>query len=390
MLTTQCPNLLSTNNDFNLSRRNFLKLSSLAALGYMTDKFVPALASQSDRLTEWAPNSLASGTAVEWRYVAGRIVDSGEDYGFIASLSDLRVLGTQQLLVERKNFIGDDNFTENKYDGKLTYNAGTHTYTFEADSQILAMWQWDDTNQFYRLTVTTTELTLTDVVLKPQGDLIAEGGDGDIRVGQFQNISVGSDYHADWTIIELGGQPKGVARVDMQGLRPISFESTSVSDYDHHWFVVAAELANDQSVWISAWRIEDANGPYWVVTIASGSGTEWKIERSLTQETSTEPLTVEILAWQAIPLPQDKSETGYQWHIVGPNPADLDIVITVPTGQFTTGAPLQGVGGPSIMQEAIGLDVTGTILGQTISNVSLAVAESTAEFYRQFMPIILK
>ncbi len=390
MLTTDRHNLLLLNNDFNLTRRNFLKLSGLATLGYMTNKFAPGLASQADRLTEWAPNSPFSGTAVEWRYVAGRIVDGNEDYGFIVSMSDLRALGTQQLLVQRKNLIGDGSFTENVYTGTLTYDTGTSTYTFEADSQTLATWQLDETNQEYRLTVTTTELTLTDVALKLQGELIAEGGDGDIRVGQFQNILVGSDYHADWTRIEIGGQPKGVARVDMQGLRPVGLESTSVSDYDHHWFAVAAELANGQSVWVSAWRIEDANGPYWVVTIASGSGSEWTIERSLNEDTSATPLTIEVLAWQATPLANDQSETGYKWHIVTPDPADLDVVITVPTGQFITGTPLEGVGGPSFMQEAIGLDVSGTILGQTVSSVSLAVAESTAEFYRQFMPLILK
>jgi len=77
----------------NISRRTFLGLSGGAALYYLTQGWPPTAALAADRLAQWDPNLL---DVVEWRYVAGRITDGDADYGFLVSLSTLRIFGTFQ------------------------------------------------------------------------------------------------------------------------------------------------------------------------------------------------------------------------------------------------------------------------------------------------------
>src|SRR4029453_1147554 len=117
------------------------------------------------------------------RYVAGRIIDDG-DFGFIVALSDAKFPNrTQELLVERQEFIGDKAFVTRSYIGGLTYDSPSATYSFQdAQGQASASWQWDDAAQLYRLSVASPELNLQNVVLRPQGDLIPEGADGTIAI----------------------------------------------------------------------------------------------------------------------------------------------------------------------------------------------------------------
>lgn len=383
-----------TNNTFPpISRRTFLGLSGGVLLHYLTRAWFSSATLAADRLTQWAPKSPIN--AVEWRYVAGRVTAGDEDYGFVVSLSTYHIFDTFQLLVQRQNFKDDLAFAEKVYeDGTLSYDSTTATYTFEVgqapNTEILASWQWDETEGVYKLMMMTPELTLTDVVLRPQGTLIAEGGDGDIQVG-INGLQVGSDYHADWTKIEIGGAERGIARVDMQGLRLISSDDSTdqEQEYDHHWFAIAATLASGKTVWVSAWRIEYFDSPFWGVTIVSGSDQNWQIEQTLTEESGETPLQVEILAWQPTPVVTDSSVTGRRWRVVAPNNI-LDVEISVPAGQFIGGTPFSGIGGPSQMQEAVGTEASGTVMGETITAVSLVVAESTAEFYRTFLPTVQK
>ena len=384
-----------------MNRRDFLALSGSTLLWYLTNPIpasFPGAAPSSDRPTTWPPTSNPLDL-VEWRYAAGRIVDGDQDFGFILSILNIDaapILEAQQLLVERKNFVGGQEFVEKAYNGVRNYDVASRTYTFKDETdQQLASWQWDALNQVYRLTLTTPELTLTDLVLRPQGELIAEGGDGEIQAGRINGILIDSTYHADWVNIEMGGQTKGVARVDMQSLRRSNEPIIAPVEYGHHWFAVAADLADGTPVWISAWRIEDVNGPFWTVTIATGSATSWQIVTSLTEGNSAAPLEVEVLGWQflpevAVPSNGEPQGTGYKWRLTAPNNA-LDLEITVPPGQFSgNGSPLSGFGGPSFLQEALGVVVTGTALGQSITSVKLAVAESTAEFFLNFLPNVGK
>jgi len=255
--------------------------------------------------------------------------------------------------------------------------------------------------QFYQLSIATTELTLTNVVLRPQGTLIPEGGDGAISVGHFSGIALDSDYHADWTVIEIGGIAKGTARVDMQGLRPALFAASAqnrgsvaqaTNDYDHYWFAVAGQ-SNGEPVWISAWRIDDHGDALWDVTIAQGSSTTWGATSYTEQSTLAEPLAIRILAWQ--PLPPGDSQYGtsmgatFRLTAGLSQPGDLiSLDLAVPPGQFTSDARLSS-GNQGSVQEAVGTTATGTVLGHPLSNVSLVVAESTAEFYLQFLPLTL-
>src|SRR5262249_38567398 len=153
------------------------------------------------------------------------------------------------LLVERQDFTGSKAFAAKSYAGTRAYNSATGTYTFQAaQSQVSATWQWGDAARIYRLTITSPELNLLNVVLRPQGALIPEGGDGAIGVGEVMGVQLNSDYYADWTQIEIGGAAEGFARLDMQGLYPATTYTSSLrfgvlrrpaqasADYDHHWF----------------------------------------------------------------------------------------------------------------------------------------------------------
>jgi len=324
--------------------------------------------------------------------VAGRIVDGNDDFGFVVSMADNLATGPQ-LLVQRKSLNGDQAFIDGVYAGTREYNAASATYTFkDADDQTLATWSWSEVQQQYALTVTTSELTLNDIVLIPQGDLILEGGDGEIQVGRINGFLIDSDYHADWASIQVDGQHRGTARIDIQGLRPSSQPPTEASAYAHHWFAIAVELQDQTPAWVSAWRIEALEGPYWTVTIARGSGATWQIERSLTEGNSKAHLTVEVLEWQVFPQsgPAEKY-TGRTWRLTAPDDS-LDLTVAVTPGQFIRDNPLSGLGGPEQMQEAIGVDVTGTILNQDINTVHLAAVESTAAFdrYFNFLPALFK
>jgi hypothetical protein len=262
----------------------------------------------------------------------------------------------------------------------------------------------DTAAQNYRLTVTSPELSLQDVVLQTQGDLIPEGGDGVIRVGQAQGFQIGSDYHADWTRMEVGGQPHGVARVDMQGLYPL-LQSAAVAramgspgptqasaDYDHRWFAVAGQ-ADGQAVWISAWRIEAPGGPFWDVTIARANGQDWQVASTTEQSAAVEALTIRELAWQALPPTAGEGalRAGAAWRITAGvlRPGDLlDLEIAVPPGQFATSARFGTLGGLTWMEEAVGVTAFGMVGRQALSDVTLAVAESTAEFYVGYLPLV--
>lgn len=389
------PDSPSSNPNPGLSRRTFLGLSGIAAAWYLARPFIPLPNKAVTRTEQWPLKGLPN--LIEWRYVAGRIIDDAQDFGFILSMSDIRAPGleSQQMLVQRKDLGGDQAFAETVYVGELKYDESSATYTFSKDGLELATWRWNENDGLYELSVDTAELTLTDVKLKPHpplGDLIAEGGDGDIQVGRVAGIRIESDYHADWAAIELAGQDKGTARIDMQGLRPaVGLAIAQSGNYAHHWFAIAVALDDGAAAWISTWRIEDPDGPFWVTTIATGSDETWKIEKSLTEEEGLTPLEVEILEWQNLPEAAGPNRrTGRKWRLTGPDNS-LDLEIEVPPGQFTTSNPFADVGGsPSFMQEANGTKVTGTVLGKSITSVSLAVAESTAdfEFYPTFMPVV--
>ncbi len=425
-----------------MDRREFLKLSGAVTVWPLAEKFFfwPSIKiSAVDRLAKWAPDPTFLTFLIEWRYVAGRIVDDDQDFGFIVSISRILSVESQQFLVQRQDFTGDEGFVGNVYEGELTYIPSSATYVFQDQTaQELIRWQWDETAQTYNLTITTPELTLENAVLIPQGPLIPEGGDGNISVGRITGISLDSEYHADWTKIEINDQEKGTARVDMQGLQ---FASTgndrqglrpslsglselakfnqwleqgrygryieqrkacstetveganTEQDYDHRWFVIAVDLNNGSPAWVSAWKIEDQDGPFWCVTIALGSGETWQVF-SLTEEDESSlaaPLEVTTLAWQSLP-PEAESDqsTGAKWRLTaGKNqPNDLiDLTVTVPPGQFGTSPKLIVA---TWVEEAVGTEVEGTILDSPISSVKMIAAESSTEFYLNFLPLVLK
>ncbi|MEM7118616.1 MAG: twin-arginine translocation signal domain-containing protein [Chloroflexota bacterium] len=401
------------NDRFFISRRQFLQALGVTGLTAVSTTLLPplfALTPQNTRLEKWIPNS---ANLIEWRYLAGRITDATQDFGFILSVSFIRLPGDsrQELLVQRQDLAGSGNFVGNTYSGTLSYDAASATYTFVDETAVSAVtWTWDEALQQYRLTANTPELVLTDLVLQPQGALIPEGGDGDINVGRAQGIPVVSNYDADWVLISQDGVEKGVGRLDMQGLRPsflrkfdlgqaepdkasrAASQDVEPGGYDHDWFAVAAELVDGTAVWISAWRIEDdISGPYWTTTIATGSGQNWAIATSLTETSTTDALVVTEQAWQPLPPSTgvEHLRVGRVWRIQAPNNV-LDITVGVIAGQLTISPRHAGLLGQAFMVEAVGTEASGTVNGVAIASTKLAVAESTHEFYTSYIPIIRK
>lgn len=388
-----------------MNRRAFLsfaaKLAGSAAVPLAWP--VQATAAPIDRVSKWQPD-LRPALAVEWRYIAGRIADGDSDFGFVATLSDAKYpTHTQELLVERQDFTGAREFVTRPYSGALTYDSASATYSFaETQGQASASWQWDAAAQVYRLSIASPELSLQNVVLRPQGDLIPEGGDGTIAIAPILGLPIGSDYHADWAAVEVGGVARGAARIDIQGLYLASAQAAArlgtaaeaSPDYDHHWFAVAGQL-DGAPVWVSAWRIEAPDGPRWDVTVARGAGPTWQVASTTEQSGAAFPLRLWPLEWQALPAsagPASAAQrTGSAWRLSAgvSQPGDLlDLEIAVLPGQFANTARLGLIQGLDWVEEAVGTSATGSLLGRPLAGVTLAVAETTAEFYLQRLPLV--
>ncbi len=387
-----------------MHRRQFLTLiGGLAGAAlFARSRFgaVPATYAQAiDRTIWWPPQGLAQGVAVEWRYLAGRYTRNGQDFGFVCSLVDYKEIrnpftgqilqaSRKELIVMREDFSGAAGHATRTYNGTLTYDAPTRTYSFTtpADPAVTATWTLDSTAPAYNIALTSPELTLDDLTLRPVGDLIPEGGDGNITSGMIGGITVLADYYADWLTIEQGGAPVGLARLDMQTIRPQGIPTPEiVNSFDHHWFALAGTLSDCTPVWISAWQIISDENTVWDVTIARGSGATWSVV-SYTEESSAvaAPLDLDLLAWQPQPTDATTPETparrtGKRWRLsAGLNtPTDLiDLTLEVPPGQFIKSARIASTR-EAPMQEAAGAVASGTIGGIALSGVAFLLAEST-------------
>lgn len=377
-----------------MRRRQFFGLAgALAAAGVLAPRAARLVHAAADRPTWWQPQNFDKGVVLEWRYLAGRVTAGSEDYGFVCSLVDYKAVPGQQtrrmeLIVMRQDFVGAREHRTLTYEGTLAYDAATATYSFTSTSTpaVTASWRLDSANGPYSFSVSSPELTLSELVLAPLGPLIAEGGDGDITSG---NISVRgvpviaySDYYADWVELRAAGQPVGVARLDMQTIRPRLGGSGS-GGFSHHWFALAGTLANGKPIWLSAWRIDSGGSSVWDLTVATGSSAAntWAVQ-SFTDETAgvTQPLTVGILEWQLQPSSGSAvRRTGQRWRLslgsasVGDQ---LDLVLAVPAGQFIKSTRV-GSTSSEPMQEAIGTQASGLIGGVALQSVSFAIGEST-------------
>ncbi|NTU79961.1 MAG: hypothetical protein HGA45_11245 [Chloroflexales bacterium] len=380
-----------------MRRRQFLGLmAALAAAGAVWPA-ARRLAAAADRLTWWKPatpsSDIAHGNfvALEWRYLAGRITTDADDFGYVVSLADYNPPPLfsspdfQELLVMRQGFTGAQAHATSTYRGALSYDSATATYSFvaEDDPAVSVIWGLDTTAQRYRLTVTSPELALTDLLITPQGQLIAEGGDGAISSG---NITVSgvpfeafSDYYADWAeVSSSGGTPLGLARLDMQTIKPVP--GGSGGDFSHHWFCLACTLADGTAAWLSAWQIVSGASTVWGATLGSGRGATWAVTSwTETAFTGSQPLSVQILDWQSIPGTNPTRRTGRRWRIQQGQAAagdTLDIEIAVPPGQFIKGARISTASSIP-MQEAVGPSASGSIGGKAITAIAFAAAEST-------------
>lgn len=409
-----------------MSRREFLERAVKAgavafiAKDLMTSpsEFLFGPETEINRKEKWRPTD----QPIQWRYLAGRITRENEDFGFVVSLAENKVPGfeSQELLVQRQNFTEEENFVGTTYKGQLTYDENTATYTFvNEQGQELARWQWQENTQTYQIQVQTEELALFSLELQPQGSLIPEGGDGEICVGHLGTEKVLSTYHADWTEIKTNGATVGVARLDMQDLRLASGvenvgdwvkkwsrrklqgdESVPVAeagpkpDYDHHWFSLAVTLKTGAKVYLSCWRIEDevTGSPFWDVTIATKQDEQWLVHSWTEENIVSNPLEITTTFWQPVPDSESKESTGCGWHLkAGESEVGdlIDLEVDIPEGQFIQGE-ISPRGLQSWMEEGIGTDAKGTILGIEIESVQVVAAESTAEYYLQHLPVIQK
>lgn len=363
----------------------------------------PSVSAQGIDRLDWWPRrsfSFAQPIALEWRYLAGRITTGGDDIGFVMSLGDYKLIpnpldplnpiqaARSEMLVMREDFNGADPHATESYVGALTYTAGTAAFGFSSTGPTTsAAWAWDSANGVYTLSFSSPVLSLSGLTLRPLGDLVPEGGDGDIPLALFDTGGVSSRYHADWVTIEQGGQPVGYGRLDMQDVRPTTRQFTGFS---HHWFAVATQIGSAE-VRVSFWQLV-SNTTYWAVTIARREGASWSVT-SYTEATQgiAHPLTVQILEWQSqpgVPVNEPARRTGRRWRVRAgqTNPGDLiDLTLGVAEGQFIISGRVSGVGGGYPMQEAVSLDASGTVSGVAIGAVRLAVAEST---YNEVTPAV--
>jgi hypothetical protein len=373
-----------------MRRRTFLGLLSALAAGAPALTAVRRAAAQSERLTWWDPATPApvpDFVVLEWRYLAGRITTETEDFGFVLSLAEYTIPPPlteppPQLLVMRQDFAGDAGHVAATYPSASGYDLPSAAYTYAATggAAASATWRLDEAAQRYELSVSSPELSLSGLTLEPVGGLIPEAGTGQIVTGQFGNVTVRSDYHADWVAIRRGDATIGYGRLDMQTVKPSGVPQSA--SFSHHWFAVAAEVAGEP-VWISAWRlVSDVTS--WVVTIARGEGASWRVE-SFTEATAgvAFPLEVTILDYQPQPVPAGAParRTGRRWRLSAglAAPGDLiDLEIAVPPGQFIAGARVAaGFADLGPMQEAVTAEVTGTLGGAPLAGARFAVAEST-------------
>lgn len=374
-----------------MRRREFLGLMAALAGAGAGALGMPAapMAAQVDRLRWWAPYPLVGPDGevmgLEWRYLAGLISDAGKPTGFVVSLvtySNIPFVqaGRYELLVMREDLTGAEPHRTRTYQGALTYDAATASYSFSGPDSSSASWRLDSAAGSYSLSVSTAELTLQGLTLLPAGPMIAESGDGVITDATFSGVEVFSDYYADWVAFQRAGETIGYGRFDIQNLKTRGLARPT--GFSHHWFGIAAEAAG-QPVWVSAWRLVSEK-TYWVVTVARGSGATWTVE-SFTEASPgfAHPLAVEILEWQPQPVPAGEAarRTGRRWRVTAGRllPGDLlDLDISVPPGQFIGDLRVAaGVTSTSRMQEAITGTAAGSVAGAAFGNLRFAVAEST-------------
>lgn len=345
---------------------------------------------QTTRERWWPPQpfDFLRRVVLEWRYLAGRITEGAEDYGFVVSLASYNAVPTIQtahydLLVARQDLIGDQGHVSQIYtQPNTTPNFSANVYRFASQGADVTWALGSD--GAYSLSVSSPKLTLGDVTLRPISALIAEGGDGDLPIAKFGAAFVNSDYYNDWLVIERAGQAIGYARLDIQTLRPTTLAEPT--GFSHHWFAVAARLADGEEVWLSAYKLISEQ-TYWYCTLGrrAPAGT-WSVE-SLSYESAAvaHPLEVEIIEWQP-QLRQDgtptepKRRTGRRWRVrLGrTTPGDLlDLELEVRPGQFLQGARISGVITADAMQESVGKVLSGSVSGVAITEAYFTVAEST-------------
>lgn len=362
----------------------------------------PTVSAQGiDRLDWWPLTTTFPPVALEWRYLAGRITTEGDDLGFIVSISNFNEIlnpnpalpplqaARSEMLVMREDVTGSDPHATESYVGSLIYTPGTAaaTYSFNGTNEEnntvgTATLAWQSGNNVYTLSFISPVLSLNNLTLRPLGDLIPEGGDGNIPIAQFAIGGVTSRYHADWVTIEQNGEPVGHGRLDIQDVRPTG-PSTGFS---HHWFAVVTQIGSAE-VRVSFWELISTatNTTYWVVTIARLEGSTWTVTSYTEESDVSHMLDVQILEWQnqpGVPANQPARRTGRRWRVrMGQtNPGDvIDLTIGVAEGQFIDNGRVanQSTGITYPMQEAVSLDASGTVNGATIGTVHLAVAEST-------------
>jgi hypothetical protein len=385
-----------------MRRRTFLGLlGALAAGGALgATRVAPAYAA-ADRLTWWRPAVQPTNptggqfVALEWRYLAGRITAGDDDFGFVVSIADGNpppflpgdpIPDSNRLLVMRQSFTGGQAHATATYAGRLSYDIPTATYTFVGDnSAVTASWRLDTAAQRYALSVSSPELSLSNLQLAPIGAFFPEGGTGDIATGAFTAEGLpffsDSDYHADWVALSLAGSPVGVGRLDMQTIRP-RLQLTPLSrPFSHHWFALAATLEDGTDAYVSGWQILSGRPTAWAATVATGAGASWQVS-SLSSEAGfggAQPTEVAILAYQPVPMVGGQQRTGQRWRFQAGRAAladTLDLDLAVLPGQFIQeGRITQATRAP--MQEAVANSAAGRINGRRITSTRLSVVEST-------------
>lgn len=312
-----------------MRRRQFLGLLAALAAGAAGSSTTHRAIAQAERNRWWSPQPFALDAPVvlEWRYLAGRLIVGGEPIGFVLSVASF--------------------------------------------------------NGTYSLSVSSPELSLSDLALRPQTPFVAEDNAGSLTVARFGSALVNSDYHNDWVAVEQSGEVIGYARLDLQTLRPTGIATPT--GFQHHWFAVAGQAGADQ-IWLSAYELV-SEATYWYMTLGRlRPGGDWSVEQfSGSSPGVAYPLRVSILDWQPHPdrdgaVSTPARRAGKRWRISAGRAAPGDILnldLEVLPGQFLQGARISGVITGEAMQEAVGTTARGLVGGAPLGNLRFILAEST-------------
>lgn len=393
-----------------LTRRDFLKVTGTTVAALFLDGSGMARALEPVKPQETGESVLSrkehfrpfnKGNA-EWQYVEFQYSnDRGERVGATISMSEFTDPRTankiQQLLTMIHNLDTGETVGKTPYDGNLSFNEATSTYTFtDIKNTKLAEFSYDESRDRYLLKVNTGEFNSDEIdsgglVLRPQGNLIPVSEDGNFTVAAFEGGRIITNYFADHIRAERqNGDIVGYGRRDSENLK---FDGSPPSqlDIDHTWVHTTGMRADGKRFYITAWGSKTGGefkfADILVIDPSTGKQENWV---QLNEEDAGFNVNFDPSLTELETPPGQSKKPEYQMSHGGKVVARLgDKTLFELEVHGNRGQIIDGKGFLS-MVEAHGRLVAGSVLGQTITSGDSAIWETTVENYSTFLPLILQ